>query len=348
MSEHWNKSASSPPGEWNHEEEIASPRSGRSGMSRSPPMELRSLPQSIRNSVMLNPSILEERSGASGSEQYHGGDENSSDTQSNWGTPFPPSTTSRYPNSVFPSSRRETTGTLPAYTLDDDQTPPASAIRTTPGNTFDSAAAEKLQLQLAYTGCTTPQSETASPTSPVAGPSRPPTQAEQRMTYKTHKSGSNSITSVFGAPPSEWRQSIPQTPHPPPHINLPLPRPPSRFTLTRKPVLGGGLVSPMISEFPYDGSPNSTKVQPKTSISPEDQLAKAAIPPSSFQDLQPGDDSGGRHNRNRSLGGISAKTFESAARPDSDVIPFEDFVTSLDDNGLSRTGSDGNDIFGSR
>jgi hypothetical protein len=350
MSEHWNKSASSPPGDWNHEEEIASPRSGRSGMSRSPPMELRSLPQSIRNSTLLNPSILEERSGASGSEQYHGGDENSSDTQSNWGTPFAPSTTSRYPNSVFPSSRRETTGTLPAYTLDDDQTPPASAIRTTPGSTFDSAAAEKLQLQLAYTGGTTPRSETASPTSPVAGPSRPPTQAEKRSTYKTHKSGSNSITSVFGAPPSEWRQSIPQTPHPPPQISLPLPRPPSRFTLTRKPVPGGGggPVSPTIAELPYDGSPNSTKVQPKTSISPEDQLAKASIPPSSFQDLQPDRDSDGKHNRNKSLGGISAKTVASAARPDSDVIPFQAFQDFVDENGLARTDPDGNDIFGTR
>jgi len=350
MSEHWNKSASSPPSNWNHEEEIASlsPRSGRSGMSRSPPMELRSLPQSIRGSLMPNASIFEETAGASGSEQYHGGDEESSDAQSTRGLPFPPSTPIRYPNSVYPASRRETTGTLPAYTVDDEnETPPASAIRTTPGNTFDSAASEKLQLQLAYSGCATP-SDTASPTSPVAGPSRPPTQ-QKRM---THTSGAYSITSMFAAPPSDGRQSVPPTPHPPPHIGLPvpsrppsMPRPPSRFTLSRKPVPGVP-TSPRISELPYEGSPNSTKVQPKTSISPEDQLNKPTVPaPSSFQDLQPENGSGGGHGRNRSLGGISAKTAHSAARPDSDIIPFEDFVMSI---GHSGSSTDDDEIFGSR
>ena len=352
MSEHWNKSASSPPSNWNHEEEIASlsPRSGRSGMSRSPPMELRSLPQSIRGSLMPNPSILEETAGASGSEQYHGGDEESSDAQSTRGLPFAPSTPGRYPNSMYPASRRETTGTLPAYTVDDEnETPPASAIRTTPGNTFDSAAAEKLQLQLAYSGRTTPQSETASPTSPVAGPSRPPTQAQKRM---THTSNAYSITSMFAAPPSDGRQSVPPTPHPPPHTGLPVPprppsmtRPPSRFNLSRKPVPGVP-TSPRISELPFDGSPNSTKVQPKTSISPEDQLKTTVPPPvpSSFQGLQPEDGSGGRHIRNESTGGISAKTVASAARPDSDIIPFKDFVTSLDHSGSSTD----DDLFGPR
>jgi hypothetical protein len=345
MSEHWNKSASSPPSNWNHEEEIASlsPRSGRSGMSRSPPMELRSLPQSIRGSLMPNASIFEDTAGASGSEQYHGGDEESSDAQSTRGTALAPSTPGPYP---YPASRRETTGTLPAYTVDDEnETPPASAIRTTPGNTFDSAAAEKLQLQLAYSGCTTPQSGTASPTSPVAGPSRPPTQAQKRM---THTSGAYSITSMFAAPPSDGRQSIPPTPHPPPHSNLPslpLPRPPSRFTLSRKHVPGVP-TSPRISELPYDGSPNSTKVQPKTSISPEDQLNKATLPaPSAFQDLQAEEGSGGGHARNRSLGGMSYKTTASAARPDSLIMPFEDFVTSLDHSGSS---TDDDDLFGSR
>jgi hypothetical protein len=331
-----------------------SPRSGRSGMSRSPPMELRSLPQSIRNSTLLpNPSIFEGTASGSGSEQYHGGDENSSDTQSNWGGPFPISATTRYPNSVFPASRRETTGTLPAYTLDDEgDTPPASAIRTRAENTFDSAISEKLQLQMAYSGCTTPQSEAASPTTPIAGPSRPPTQAQNRM---THKSNSESITSVFASPPSLWRQSIPPTPLPPPHTSLP--RPPSRYNLSRKPVPSVP-TSPRIAETVYEGSPESTKVQPKSSISPEEMLAILPVPPpSAFQllqgdrDLSPG--TGGKHSRNRSLGGVSHKTNASAARPDSDVIPFEDFVTSLDHAELSELSQSGSskaedDIFGPR
>ena len=104
---------------------------------------------------MPNASILEETAGASGSEQYHGGDEESSDAQSTRGLPFPPAAPSRY-DSGYPASRRETTGTLPAYTVDDEnETPPASAIRTTPGNTFDSAAAEKLPRSIMPDGTKT-------------------------------------------------------------------------------------------------------------------------------------------------------------------------------------------------
>jgi hypothetical protein len=315
-----------------------SPRSGsnRSGLSRSPPMELRSLPQSIHGSVMPNPSIFEDQAGGSGSsDQYHASDEQS-ETQSTWGPQYQ-SATSRYPTSVFPASRR---GTLPAYTSD-EETPPASAIGTE-NATFDSAMQEKLKLQTAYSGCTTPQTE--SPSSPVAGPSRPVTQA-QKPNRLTQQSGALSITSVFGAPPSEWRQSVPPTPAPPPHLSLP--RPPSRFTLTRKPVpdIPGSpntSRSPSASAMPYDNSPESTKVHPKSSTTPQDHLNRAVIsPPSSFQIQE--QVAGGSDGRNRSLGGISYKTTSSAARPDSDVIPFEDFITSLDD---SPSDTAREDVFG--
>jgi hypothetical protein len=96
--------------------------------------------------------------------------------------------------------------------------------------------------------------------------------------------------------------------------------------------------------MPEEASPESTKVHPKSSTTPEDHLGRGVAPPSAFPDLQPGSGSGsGAHGRNRSLGGMSAKTTGSAARPDSLIMPFEDFVTSLD---MSRAATPVDDPFG--
>lgn len=361
MSEHWNKASgsSSVPSvptatsetAWNHEDyehEILTPRSGRSQLSRSPPMELQSLPQSVRGSVPMGIhgiSTVHEDGGASGSEQYHGEDEQS-ETNSTWRQPYQSILSSRYPVSALTVSRR---GTLPAYSADDESipgvpTPPHSAVGTENASMFNPADLEKRALHAAYSGYNTPTSPNAnSPISPgaVPGPSAP-----KRMTHQTQASAALSIESVFGAPPSEARRSVAPTPAP----RGGMPRPPSRpgtaSSMKRKPPppdmpyisTASSPTSPR-SRLPFPSSPDSTKVHPKSSLPAGNDTPKPSLPPpTSFQDVmdanhnnQAESSNGGHvHRRNRSIGGISARTDVSAARPDSVIIPFEDFVASTD------------------
>lgn len=367
MSEHWNKQSfstsaagtSTSETAWNHEEqqEVMTPRSALSGASRSPPMELRSLPQSVRGSSIRGFSVTDERSAASGSEQYHGEDEQS-ETQSTWGRPFEAMTGGRFPVSVAGSRR----GTLPAYSADGDTIPPvptppgsASAVGTENASMFSPADTEKRVLQAAYSVYNTPTSPLGEGVPSVASScaandnddnddsgadaERTPGPSHKRLTHQTHTSAAPSIISVFGSPPSERRRSVARTPAP----RNSIPRPPSKIDMSflkRKPPPDMPLPSPTSSRVPFPSSPESTRVHPKSSMPAGQAIEhergdRPSLPlPTSFQEVSSdkettGDGIAQGHVRNRSLGGISARTDFSAARPDSVIIPFEDFVQSL-------------------
>jgi hypothetical protein len=360
MSEHWNKASSSivhtatSETAWNHEDyehEILTPRSGRSQLSRSPPMELQSLPQSVRGSVPLGISTVhEDIAGASGSEQYHGEDE-LSETNSTWRQPFQSILSSRYPVSALTVSRR---GTLPAYSADDESipgvpTPPHSAVGTENASMFNPSDLEKRALHAAYSGYNTPTSPHAN--SPVSPDAAPGPSASKRMTHQTQASAALSIESVFGAPPSEARRSVAPTPAP----RGSMPRPPSRVTTSstkRKPPPPdmpylSTASSPTSPRLPFPSSPDSTRVHPKSSLPSAPDAKPSLPPPTSFQDVMDANhaaDNEGGHRRNRSMGGISARTDVSAARPDSVIIPFADFVASTDSLRLPSSVHD--DCFG--
>lgn len=376
MSEHWTKALSSSAmtstdeTAWNHEEEIMSPRSGRSAASRSPPMEMRTLsvPQSVRGTSTPGlPSLAGDDPGgisSSGSDQYHGGDERSlrSEATSNWPQPFQSIITPRYPASVTPTSRR---GTLPAYTLDDDDVPPVpsptqTAMGTENATNFSTAEVEKQLLQTAYSGYNTPAtSQAVSPVSPSPsatdddGPG--PSSSQKRMTHQTHTSNAPSIMSVFGSPPSEARRSVAPTPAP----RTSLPKPPTKIDMAflhkRKPAPTAEMAYPPTpsstssAKVPFPTSPESTRVHPKSSTTAaEYNKGKPSLPPSSFQAI-PGSSSDDKsdtestHRRKKSLGGISTY---SAARPESVSIPFHEFVQGLDQDRSRITSPIENDCFG--
>ena len=370
MSEHWNKASASNAHSvptatsetaWNHEDyehELLSPRSGRSRLSRSPPMELQSLPQSVRGSVPARISTVNEDTGASGSEQYHGEDE-LSETNSTWRQPFQSILSSRYPVSALTVSRR---GTLPAYSQDDESipgvpTPPHSAVGTENASMFNPVDLEKRALHAAYSGYNTPTSPNAN--SPISPDGAPGPSAPKRMTHQTQASAALSIESVFGAPPSEARRSVAPTPAP----RGSMPRPPSRVTVTMKrkppppemPYISTAS-SPTSSRLPFPSPTDSTRVHPRSSMpvpapvpspTPAGSDTKPSLPPpTSFQDVMDANqaESDGRHRRQQSMGGISVRTDVSAARPDSVIMPFADFVASTESLRLPSSIHD--DFFG--
>lgn len=302
----------------------ASGHSCLSGATKSPPQVVHSLPQSVRGSTLFAASTA--------------GDS----TMTSWTRPLRSLLGSDYDaRSRYANSPRVTA--LPAYTPGENGT----------YETFTS-----------YNPRDSPTDTSAGQSHPPVSPYAPSGEKVERPKPARKSSAPSSIMSVFGAPPSEWRQSTlsgpPTSPIPFfPALNLPPALGAKTHTQGRpSPELDTGIppsgasvtsastipTSNLRAAFPMPDhrhsqySQNLTEIQSPissggTAQSPR-QATHSNAPPSAFSaprgtDVDEGIDKVNQtqtHQRGLSRGAESMHSNKSAARPDSDVIPFEEFM----------------------